>query len=240
MKVAIIPARGGSKRIPRKNIRDFAGKPMIAHSIECARQSGVFDRVIVSTDDAEIGRISREYGAEVPFVRPQALSDDHTGATDVIAHATAWLQERGTNPSAVCCIYATAPFTLPAAIGQGLGMLETGGWQYVFAATAFESPVFRSFHMNRDGGLEMLFPEHFNSRSQDLREVLHDAAQFYWGRPEAWLSRARVFDRHSTVVRIPRWQVQDIDTEEDWLRAEFIAMYLKTVGRSKCADNGTK
>jgi pseudaminic acid cytidylyltransferase len=240
VKVAIIPARGGSRRIPRKNIRNFAGKPMIAHSIDCALRSELFDRIIVSTDDDEIGRVARECGAEVPFERPAALADDHTGTTQVIAHAIGWLQDRGAQISAVCCIYATAPFILPQALSQGLLMLETGNWQYVFAATVFDAPIYRSFHVNGNGGLEMLFPEHFNTRSQDLPEVLYDAAQFYWGRPGAWLSNAVVFDRLSTVVRIPRWRVQDIDTEEDWVRAEMIAAYVAAAGRFQSADNGVK
>jgi N-acylneuraminate cytidylyltransferase len=217
---AIIPARGGSKRIPRKNIREFAGKPMIAHSIACALQSGLFERVIVSTDDAEISRVARGLGAEVPFVRPEELSNDHAGTTEVVAHAINWLQSQGAWPTAVCCIYATAPFIRQEDLKQALAMLERGNWQYVFPAAAFAAPVFRSFQKNAEGGLEMLFPEHFTTRSQDLPEVLHDAGQFYWGRPRAWLEDLRIFDSRSTVLPIPRFRVQDIDTLEDWDRAE--------------------
>jgi N-acylneuraminate cytidylyltransferase len=224
--VAVIPARGGSKRIPRKNIREFAGKPMIAHSIECARQSGLFDRIIVSTEDAEISSVAQKLGAEAPFARPIALADDHAATTVVIAHAIEWLQSEGTTASAVCCIYATAPFMRAEDLAEGWRLLQTGRWQYVFAATRFAASVHRSFVQTVDGGLEMLFPELFNSRSQDLPAVLHDAAQFYWGRPEAWLKGARVFDRHSTIVSIPPWRVQDIDTEEEWLQAEAMAVRL--------------
>jgi pseudaminic acid cytidylyltransferase len=225
---AVIPARGGSKRIPGKNIRSFAGKPMIAHSIQCARESGLFDRVIVSTDDDEISQVALDCGAEVPFRRPSALADDHTGTTEVIAHAIEYLRKDGSAFEAVCCIYATAPFIRRADLAQGLALLQTGDWQYVFAATTFASSIFRSFHRNADGGIEMFFPEHFNTRSQDLSEALYDAAQFYWGLPQAWLARARVFDQHSAVVHIPRWRVQDIDTEEDWARAEAMAVLLGT------------
>ena len=228
MRVAIIPARGGSKRIPRKNIRDFAGKPMIAHSICCALQSGLFERVIVSTDDEEIAQIAREFGAEAPFLRPSELSDDHTGTTEVVAHSVDYLYKQGEKPSSVCCIYATAPFIQPEDLKQGLTILESGDWQYVFSATNFAFPIFRSFQENVGGGLKMLFPEHFNTRSQDLPEVLHDAGQFYWGRPQSWIDNARIFDSNSTIVHIPRWRVQDIDTEEDWTRAESMAAYLTT------------
>lgn len=229
MRVAIIPARGGSKRIPRKNIREFAGKPMIAHSIHCALQSGLFERVIVSTDDEEISRVARDFGAEVPFLRPKELADDHTGTTEVVAHAIEYLRNQGTNPSAVCCIYATAPFIRQADLKQGLSILEASNWQYVFSATTFAFPIFRSFQKNAEGGLKMLFPEYFNTRSQDLPETLHDAGQFYWGRPQAWINHARIFDSNSTTVIIPRWRVQDIDTTEDWIRAESMAAYLTTI-----------
>jgi pseudaminic acid cytidylyltransferase len=214
MIAAVIPARGGSKRLPRKNIRPFAGKPMIAHSIGCALRSGLFERVIVSTDDAEISRVARDFGAEVPFVRPPELSDDRTGTADVIAL------------SAVCCIYATAPFIRPEDLERGLTLLEAGTMQYVFSATTFDAPIFRSFRNKVEGGLEMLFPEHYDTRSQDLPEALHDAAQFYWGRPQAWLEKTKVFDRFSAVVNIPRWRVQDIDTEEDWARAESMTALI--------------
>ena len=222
MIAAVIPARGGSKRIPRKNVREFAGLPMIAYSINCAKRTGIFDRIVVSTDDDDIARIARDFGAETPFRRPPELSDDFTGTTEVIAHATAFLQSAGMALSAVCCIYATAPFVRHEDIVKGLETLEGGGWRYVFSATNFSYPIFRSFRKDAAGRLQMLFPEHFATRSQDLPEALHDAGQFYWGRPEAWLSGARIFDKHSTTVALPAWRVQDIDTLEDWIRAEHI------------------
>jgi N-acylneuraminate cytidylyltransferase len=224
--VAVIPARGGSKRIPRKNIRPFAGKPMIGYSIESARRSGLFDRVVVSTDDPEISAVAREFGAEVPFTRPSALADDYAGTTEVIAHAVEWLSSRGTSLSEVCCIYPTAPFIQSEDLREGLRLMQTGRWRFVFAATRFAAPVHRAFCQTGDGGLEMLFPEKFTARSQDLPEVLHDAGQFYWGRAEAWQSHSKVYDRDSTVVSIPPWRVQDIDTEEDWRYAEAIAIHF--------------
>ena len=229
MRVAVIPARGGSKRIPRKNIREFAGKPVIAYSINSALQSGLFERVIVSTDDEEIAQVARDCGAEVPFIRPKELADDQTGTTEVIAHAVEFLQGQGAKLSAVCCIYATAPFIRQEDLKEGLRVLEAGHWQYVFAATNFSFPIFRSIQRNDRGGLEMFFPEHFNARSQDLPDALHDAGQFYWGRPQAWLDHVRIFADASTVVTIPHWRVQDIDTPEDWTRAQMMWQVMQAL-----------
>ncbi len=222
MNVAVITARGGSKRIPRKNIKDFCGKPMIAYPIEAAKVSRLFERIIVSTDDAEIVEVAKSHGAEVPFLRPESLSDDYTGTTEVVAHAVEWMQNEGWNPKAVCCIYATAPFIQVEDLSKSLKLFESGNWQFVFAATTFASPIFRSFKVAKNGSVQMFFPEHFESRSQDLPEAMHDAGQFYWGRPEAWLQKKHIFGHHSTVVTLPRWLVQDIDSIEDWARAELI------------------
>jgi len=227
MNIAIIPARGGSKRIPRKNIKEFCGKPMIAWSIEAAHASGLFDHTVVSTDDNEIAEIAKQWGAEVPFMRPTELSNDYAGTTEVVAHATRWAIEQGFNLEAVCCIYATAPFVQEADISRGLVALKSGEWAYAFTVTDFASPIFRSFERTCEGGLEMFFPEHFDKRSQDLPIALHDAGQFYWGRPSAWLEGKRIFDRNSKPILIPRWRVQDIDTEDDWHRAEIIFKLLR-------------
>lgn len=244
MRLAVIPARGGSKRIPRKNIRPFAGRPMIAYSIGAALQSGIFDRIIVSTDDEEIASVARGCGAEVPFLRPTELSDDQTGTTEVVAHAIEWLSADGKcDLSSVCCIYATAPFIRPADIRRGLEVLESADWQFVFSATNFASPIFRSFRKNASGALEMFFPQFYAMRSQDLPDALHDAAQFYWGKPAAWLGKAKVFDERSTVVLLPRWRVQDIDCEDDWVRAEMVAASMSAHGAcdsSLSQDSGPK
>lgn len=229
MRIAVIPARGGSKRIPRKNIKLFCGKPMIAWSIEAAKSSGLFEHIIVSTDDAEIAEVSRQWGAEVPFIRPEELSNDHAGTTPVIAHATRWALDHGFDVSAVCCIYATAPLIQVDDLKRGFEALESGDWAYAFTVTDFAAPIFRSFKQTADGGIEMFFPEHFSTRSQDLPTALHDAGQFYWGRPDAWMKGILIFDRHSFPIVIPRWRVQDIDTPEDWFRAEllFKALFSK-------------
>lgn len=226
MKIAIIPARGGSKRIPRKNIKNFCGKPMIAWSIEAALGCGLFDQVIVSTDDLEIAEVARSYGAIAPFGRPEALSNDFTGSLPVIAHATQWALDQGMELSAVCCIYATAPFIQVNDIKLGWESFDSGDWDYAFAVTEFAAPIFRAFQQSEGGGLDMFFPEHFNSRSQDLPTALHDAGQFYWGSTAAWLTSKPIFDHRSLPIKIPRWRVQDIDTQEDWQRAEILASLI--------------
>jgi N-acylneuraminate cytidylyltransferase len=222
MKIAVIPARGGSKRIPRKNIKNFCGKPMIAWSIEAAKASGLFDRIIVSTDDVEIAAVAKQWGAEIPFTRPENLSNDFAGTAPVIAHATQWALDQGMDIAAVCCIYATAPFIQADDLKRGWEALNSGCWDYVFTVTDFAAPIFRSFEQTPEGSIRMFFPETFETRSQDLPSALHDAGQFYWGRPSAWLENKRVFDQSSSPLVIPRWRVQDIDTEEDWLRAELM------------------
>jgi N-acylneuraminate cytidylyltransferase len=223
MRIAVIPARGGSKRIPRKNIKTFNGKPMIAWSIEAAKTSGLFERIIVSTDDAEIAEVSKQWGAEVPFTRPAELSNDFAATTEVIAHAAQWAIDQALDLESVCCIYATAPFVQVGDIKRGCEALDSGDWDYAFTVTDFAAPIFRSFKQTEQGGLEMFFPEHFGTRSQDLPVALHDAGQFYWGRPEAWIQGKRIFDNRSKPIVIPRWRVQDIDTQEDWDRAEILA-----------------
>lgn len=220
MIVALIPARGGSKRIPRKNIKSFLGKPMIAYTIAAAQESGVFDRIVVSTDDDEIAATARELGAETPFCRPAELANDYADTVSVVAHAVDWLTAYSTAPQAVCCLYATAPFLQSQFIRAGLKVLQSRKWDYVFAATTFPYPIFRAFALEQDGSLKMFQPEHFRTRSQDLPEAWHDAAQFYWGIADAWLEKRMIFGERSTVVKLPRWLVQDIDTVEDWNVAE--------------------
>lgn len=227
MRVAIIPARGGSKRIPRKNIRQFCGKPMIAWPIGAALESGLFDRVIVSTDDPEIASIAESAGAEAPFVRPPELSDDHAVTSAVIAHAIGWLRQRGDTPDPVCCIYATAPFMATADLRRGLDLLLEAGAAFVFPVTTYAFPIQRAIRITPNGRLEMFHPEQYATRSQDLEDACHDAGQFYWGRADAWCSGAPVFGHDSAPLVIPRFRVQDIDTLEDWDRAELMFPALK-------------
>ena len=222
MKLAVIPARGGSKRIPYKNIKSFGGKPMIAWSIQAAKESGMFDRIVVSTDDTEIADIARDFGADVPFLRPAELSDDHTGTTPVVAHAIDWHQARGYDPSQICCIYATAPFVQADDIRQGADALTQSDADFAFSVTSFAFPIQRAIRLRTDGRVEMFEPDHFQTRSQDLPEAYHDAAQFYWGTRSAWLSGMPIFCAASVPVILPRFRVQDIDTPEDWEQAEAL------------------
>ena len=222
MRLAVIPARGGSKRIPRKNIKLFGGLPMIAWSIRAAIESQCFERILVSTDDPEIAEVSKAHGAEVPFTRPAELSDDHTGTIPVIAHAVAWQNQQGEHAAEVCCIYATAPFVRAADLQQGLHVLQSTRAQYAFSVTRYAFPIQRAVRITTDQRVEMFQPEHFSTRSQDLQEAWHDAGQFYWGHAQAWLAQTPLFSQASAPVPLPRDRVQDIDTPEDWERAEWM------------------
>ena len=226
MNIAIIPARGGSKRIPRKNIKLFHGKPMIAYSIEAARQSGCFDKVIVSTDDQEIADVAIEYGAEVPFLRPADIADDFATTMDVMQHAINWCVEQKWSLDKVCCIYATAPFILPQYIKQGLKSVSAENTEYAFSATTFPFAIQRAISLDKSGAVTMFSPEYVNTRSQDLQEAYHDAGQFYWGKASAFLAGKTIFAEHSKVVVLPRKRVQDIDTPEDWELAESLFSVL--------------
>jgi pseudaminic acid cytidylyltransferase len=222
VKIAVIPARGGSKRIPHKNIRDFCGKPIIAWSIEAAIKSKLFDQVIVSTDDETIAEVAKQYGAEVPFVRPKKLSDDFTGTNDVVKHAIQWFHDNGQNVDYACCIYATAPFIQLEYLKQGHDKLLSLGKSFVFSVTTFPYPVQRALHVKNDGLIEAVWMENIYARSQDLEELFHDAGQFYWGKASAFLEDVVMLDSTSLPVVLPRYLVQDIDTEEDWVRAEMM------------------
>lgn len=220
--IAIIPARGGSKRIPRKNIREFFGKPIIAWSIEAARASGLFDRIVVSTDDDEIATVAERHGAIAPFRRPAELADDRTGTTAVIAHAVDWLLNQGHEFENVCSIYPTAPLLRSSDLRDSLDMLLAGDWCFVFSACEFPAPIWRSFDLDDAGGARMHFPGHYHARSQDLPSAYHDAGQFYWGGKQAWLERLAILAGHSRPLLLPRWRVIDIDTEDDWQQAELM------------------
>ncbi|EGU56707.1 pseudaminic acid CMP-transferase [Vibrio nigripulchritudo ATCC 27043] len=226
MKVAIIPARGGSKRIPRKNIKPFHGKPMIAYSIEAAKASGCFDKVIVSTDDSEIAEVAKTYGADVPFLRPKDISDDYATTMDVMEHAIRWCKSEGWQIDAVCCLYATAPFILPEDLQKGYELIRDDTVQFVFSATSFPFPIQRAIKLDEQGSVSMFSPENEQVRSQDLEEGYHDAGQFYWGQTTAFLNKLSIFSPHSKVVLLPRCRVQDIDTPEDWELAEKLFSIL--------------
>ena len=223
MRLAIIPARGGSKRVPRKNIRDFCGRPMIAWSIDAAKNSGCFDHIVVSTDDDEIAAVAEAEGAEVPFRRPVTLADDHTPTIPVIAQAIdACEAYYGDAAKEVCCIYATAPFVRGSDLCTGLNRLGEGRHSYVFPVASYPFPIQRALRRCSSGAVEMFSPENFTKRSQDLEEAWHDAGQFYWSLAQNWRDGVPIFGLSAYGLPLPRHRVQDIDTPEDWTRAELL------------------
>lgn len=231
MNIAIIPARGGSKRIPRKNIKLFHGKPIIAYSIEAAKNSNCFDRVVVSTDDNEIANVAKHYGAEVPFIRSKDLSDDFTGTSAVVADS---LKRLDISHGSVCCIYATAPFITPKTINNGLNKLIDNDADFSVTVTSFPFPIQRAMKINQDGMLLFNEPNHLMTRSQDLPEMYHDAGQIYWGKAQAFLENRAVFSGTTIPIILPRYLVQDIDTLEDWARAEAMYQVLNSQGVFEC------
>lgn len=227
--IAVIPARGGSKRIPRKNIKPFCGKPILAYSIAAARATGLFDHIVVSTDDEEIAAVARQWGGETPFLRPAGLADDFAGTNAVAAHAADWFLQQGTAVDHVCCLYATAPLATPLYITKGFEILKERNCPFVFSVTTFPAAVQRALRLDAQGRVSALYPEFMPTRTQDLEEAYHDAAQFYWGSPEAF-ARLSLFDSGSSVVRLPRHLVADIDTPEDWMLAECLYRTLVAMG----------
>ena len=221
MNIAIIPARGGSKRIPRKNIKIFAGKPMISYAIEAARSSALFEKIIVSTDDHEIAEMALKFGAEVPFMRPPELADDFAGTVPVIAHAIKTCLDLGWQIENVCCIYPAVPFIQVADLHGALGLMNNNGANYIFPITEFPSSIQRALKLLNNGRTEPFFPEFELTRTQDSEAAYHDAGQFYWGKAKVWLINQKIHASGMGYV-IPNWRIVDIDTPDDWLRAELI------------------
>ena len=226
MQLAVIPARGGSKRIPRKNIKMFHGQPMIAWSIQAAIDSGCFDEVWVSTDDEEIAAIAQAYGAKVPFLRPAHLSNDFATTADVMAHAVEEFDKLNhVIPDYVCCLYATAPFINSKALKKGLELMPK--YQYALAITEYQFPIQRSLKKDINEGLYLIEANSFVKRSQDLDLAYHDAGQFCWGWAKSWLNKEQIFSVSTGGVILPKYLVQDIDDEQDWKRAEMIFEVFK-------------
>jgi N-acylneuraminate cytidylyltransferase len=223
VKIAVIPARGGSKRIPRKNIRLFCGKPIIAYSIAAANQSGLFDEIVVSTDDEEVAAVARQSGASTPFLRPKELADDFTGTNAVVKHAITWFTGLGQTIAHACCIYATAPLLQASFIRDGYDRLSASDAAFAFSITDYAFPIQRSLRITPGGRVYSVYPEHRMARSQDLEHAYHDAGQFYWGTGQAFLDDVPLFSPRSIGIVLPRKLVQDIDTPDDWEIAE--AMY---------------
>ena len=219
-RLAIITARGGSKRIPRKNIKDFCGKPIIAYSIEAALSAGVFDEVMVSTDDEEIAAIARQYGAKVPFFRSEATSNDFATTNDVLQEVIAEYEKRGKHFDAFCCMYPTAPFISGERIQTAMNMLEASDAEKVFPVVAFSFPPQRAVVI-KEGKLEARYPEHMYTRSQDLEKQYHDAGQFYCFKTESYLATKSFWSGSILPLEISELEVQDIDTLTDWKIAEM-------------------
>lgn len=228
--IAVILARGGSKRILRKNIRPFVGRPMISYAIAAARNSGLFRHIVVSTDDSEIADFARREGAEVPFIRPAELSDDFTPTVPVMAHAIHTCISIGWKVDIACCIYSAVPFLEIADMINALSLLQSSGADYCFPITEFLSPVQRALRRNIGGRMTPLYPEFEQVRSQDLEPAYYDAGQFYWGSKDAWLHNPNIFSS-GVGYPIPHWRVVDIDTENDWVRAESMFYYLRKKNR---------
>ena len=229
MKLAIVPARGGSKRIPRKNIKPFMGKPMIAYAISAALDSGIFDKVLISTDDDEIARIAMSCGAEVPFMRPAELADDHTATVPVIAHAIRTCLEWGWDVREVCCIYPGVPFISKADLRAAHQQLLNTGVSYVFPVTGFPSAIQRALRRLPGGYVEPFYSEYAATRTQDLEPTYFDVGQFYWGKKDAWLAELNLHMNGASLV-IPEWRSVDIDTPADWERAELLYSHLSQRG----------
>jgi N-acylneuraminate cytidylyltransferase len=224
--VAIIPARGNSKRIPGKNYKKFNGKPIIANTIEKLKESKIFDRIIVSTDSKKIASISKRYGAEVPFRRPKFLSDDYTSDTSVISHSVRFLVKEGYQFDYVCCVYAPNPFLQIADLKKGFKKIQSKKYNYVFSATPYRFPFFRSFTFSHKQGVKMLFYKNFKKRSQDLKQIMCDAGHFYWGHKKSWLQEKVFFTKNSDIIMVPEWRYHDLDTLDDWKRAEIYSKII--------------
>ncbi len=226
MKIAIIPARGGSKRIPRKNAKPFFGVPMIARTIATALQSGLFDRVVVSTDDAEIAKISRQAGAQVPFTRPLDLADDLTPTVPVIAHAVQACNLLGWQVGHACCIYPCVPLLAIGDIAAALEMMLDTDADFVYPVTDYAHPIQRAMRRSESGKMSLYSPQFEMTRTQDLEKSFHDAGQFYWGKASAWLEHKKMHTA-GLGMSIPHWRVVDIDSEDDWRRAELLFKALQ-------------
>jgi|TARA_B110000046_G_C12973363_1_gene389973 pseudaminic acid cytidylyltransferase len=226
LNICVIPARGGSKRIPRKNIKEFQGEPIIAYSIKIALESKYFDRVIVSTDDDEIASVAEKYGAEVPFKRPCDLSNDFIGVEDVVDHAVKYIENEGKRCKYVCTLLATAPLLQKHYLIQGYEELKNSEAINSFSATSMPFPIQRSFKLTKEGRCKMFTPEYYMCRSQDLDEAFQDAGQFYWSKRDH-VSNETIFGKDSIPILLPRYLVQDIDSLEDWKRAEYMYQVLQ-------------
>lgn len=220
MIVAIIPARAGSKRIKKKNIKLFLGKPIISYSIKSARKSKIFDKIIVSTDSNIVGNIAKKYGADFLFKRPKRLSGDKIGTRKVILHAIKWLSKNIKKPSLICCIYPTAPLMSHDDLNKSFKKMKSKKWNYIFSAAKNSFPIERCFKFNSKNQLTLINKKNFFKRSQSFKPTYRDAGQFYWGTYNAWVNKSVIFEKNSSIYLLPDLRTRDIDYNEDWKVAE--------------------
>lgn len=220
MRIAIIPARGGSKRIKKKNIKLFHGKPIIAWSIQTVLKSDIFDQVIVSTDDEEIADISKIFGASVPFMRPNNISDDYTDTKTVICHSINWLIRHDVKPDSVCCVYPTSPLLISEDLKKASKLVDMYPESFILPVCEYQYPINRALELESNGSIKPIKPEYMHRRSQDIKEAYHDAGQFYFGKTELWLKNKNILENNNMPIIIPRLRAQDIDNLEDWSLAE--------------------
>ena len=221
--IAIILARQNSKRIPGKNYKKFNGKPIISITINKLKESKIFDRIIVSTDSSKIAKIAKRSGAEVPFIRPKSLAGQFSSGVSVMSHSMKYLIEEKYKFKYACCVYAPHPLLHVQDLRKGLKKIASNKFNYVFSATPYLFPFFRSFTFSKKKGVKMLFKENYKKRSQDLMQIMCDAGQFYWADKKTWIKEKVIFSSKSDIITVPKWRYQDIDTLEDWKRAEIIA-----------------
>ena len=224
MNIAIIPAREGSKRIKHKNIKSFLGKPIISYSIKCAKESKIFDRIIVSSDSEKIIKIAKKFGAETPFTRPKNISKDSSSTIDVIKHAIKWLQKNGNKPKFICCIYATSPLMLPEDLKKSLKIIKKN--KFVIAVSKYSYPIQKSFYLIKNK-IKLYNPLSRSISSQKLKDTYHDAGQFYWATTKTWLNKKSILNNNSYVFKLPQMRVQDIDSLDDWKIAEKLFKFRK-------------
>jgi len=224
--LAIIPARGGSKRIPHKNIKEFLGKPIISYSIKAAQKSGLFDEIMVSTDDNKIAEIAKQYGAKVPFIRSLKNSDDFSTLADVAIEVYSKYEDEGEKYDNICCILSTAPFITSMMINEAYNKFISEDYNSVCPVVAFSYPVLRALEFDNERKLRMINPEYTNSRSQDLKPAYHDSGLFYWVKAKALKKEKTFFCKNGSAIILPETEVQDIDTETDWRLAEIKYNFL--------------
>ena len=219
--LAIIPARGGSKRIPKKNIKQFFGVPIIAYSIKAAKDSGLFDEIMVSTDDTEIAKLAQSFGAKIPFMRSKINADDIATVADAVIEVLKYYSSKGEIPKNICCLFPTAPLIKHSSLIEAYQMLSDEDCDSIVSVQKFSYPIQRAINLNDKGYIEMIYPEFSRTRSQDLPALYHDAGQFYWAKTHRFIEAKRFMSPRSKMYVLSELEAHDIDNEEDWQLAEM-------------------